>query len=224
MKVKLYNQQAKETGTVELPDSVFGLKWNADLVHQVVTSYAANQRRGTAHAKGRSEVRGGGKKPWKQKGTGRARHGSIRSPIWKGGGVTHGPLKEKNYKKKINKKMAKKAFYTVLSAKVRDNEIIVLDDLKFSEPKTKLAAEMFTKLSKHKEFSRITKGNGVLVALAGKDDTAHPSRKATEGAVRRAIRNLPYASVNEARNLNAHEVLQYKYLLLPQSALKEFKV
>src|SRR3989338_3994717 len=152
MKVKIYNQSAKETGTVELPDSVFGLKWNADLVHQVVTSQAANLRRGTAHAKDRAQVRGGGRKPWRQKGTGRARHGSIRSPIWRGGGVTHGPLKEKNYAKKINKKMAKKAFYTVLSAKARDNEIIVLDDLKFAEPKTKLAAEMFSKFEKNKDF------------------------------------------------------------------------
>src|SRR3990167_7958338 len=149
MKVKLYNQVAEEVGKTELPDEVFGLKWNADLVHQVVTSQEANRRPTVAHAKGRGEVRGGGRKPWRQKGTGRARHGSIRSPIWKGGGVTHGPLKEKNYKKKINKKMAKKALFAVLSAKARDNEIIVLDDLKFSEPKTRLAAEMFAKFEKN---------------------------------------------------------------------------
>lgn len=212
MKVKLYNQQAKETGTVELPDSVFGLKWNADLVHQVVTSQAANLRRGTAHAKDRAEVRGGGRKPWRQKGTGRARHGSIRSPIWKGGGVTHGPLKEKIYKKRVPKKMARKALYTVLSAKARDKEIMVLDDLKFSEPKTKLAAMLFEKLAKVPEFKNLKKGKGVLVALAGKDEI-----------LRRSVRNLPYVGVEEARNFNAHEVLQYRYILFPQKSLEIFK-
>lgn len=212
MRVKLYNQQAKETGTVDLPDSVFGLKWNADLVHQVVTSQASNLRRGTAHAKGRSEVRGGGKKPWRQKGTGRARHGSIRSPLWKGGGVTHGPLKEKNYKKKINKKMGKRALYTVLSAKARDNEIIVLDELRFEAPKTKLGAKLFKNLSKIKEFKNLIKGNGVLIALSGKNEMA-----------RRALRNLPYVGIEDVKNLNGHGVLQYKYTLFPKEALETFK-
>ncbi len=212
MNVKLYNKESKEIGKVELPDAVFGLKWNADLVHQVVTSYAANLRRGTAHAKGVSEVRGGGRKPWRQKGTGRARHGSIRSPLWKGGGVTHGPTKERIFKKKIPKKMAKKALYIVLSAKARDKEIIVLDDLKFAEPKTKPAAALFDKLSKVKEFKSLRKGNGVLIALAGKDDVA-----------RRALRNLPYVGIDEARNLNAHEVLQYRYLVMSRSAIEVFK-
>lgn len=212
MKVKSYNQLGKETGTVELPDSVFGLKWNADLVHQVVTSYTANTRRGTAHAKGVSEVRGGGRKPWRQKGTGRARHGSIRSPLWKGGGVTHGPKKERVFTKKIPRKMAKIAFYTVLSAKARDNEIIVLEDFKFAEPKTKLAAGVFDNLSGVESFRNLKKGSGVLVALPGKDDTT-----------RRAIQNLPYVGVDEARNLNAYKVLQYKYLMFIQDGLEIFK-
>ena len=211
MQVKVYNQNAEEAGTIELPDSVFGLKWNADLVHQVVTSYAANQRAGTAKAKTRGEVRGGGRKPWRQKGTGRARHGSIRSPIWKGGGVAHGPILDKNYKQKINKKMAKKALFVTLSAKARDNEILVLDDLNFSEPKTKLAARTFSALSKKKDV-RIRKGNGVLVALSEKNDTT-----------RRALRNLPYVGVDEARNLNAYEVMQYKYIMFPRKAIEMFK-
>ncbi len=219
MNVKIYNQEAKEVGKAELPDGVFDLKWNPDLVHQVVTSYAANRRRGTAHVKGRGEVRGGGKKPWRQKGTGRARHGSIRSPLWRGGGVTHGPIKEKVYVKKIPKKMARKALYTVLSAKARDNEIIVLDDLKFTEPKTRLAARIFENLSKVKEFqtlgkavSRGKRGRGVLVTLGGKDENA-----------RRALRNLPYVGIEEARNLNAYELLQYKYVMFPKHALEVFK-
>ena len=211
MKVNAYNTKGEKAGTVELPEAVFGLKWNATLVHQVVTSQIANQRVHVAHAKDRREVRGGGKKPWRQKGTGRARHGSIRSPLWKGGGVTHGPLTQKNYKMKVNKKMAKAALFTVLSAKARDGEIVVIDDLKFPEAKTKQAGVFFTNLMRHETFSRITKGNGALVALSARDDSA-----------KRAMRNLPYVSVDLARNLNAQEVLQYKYMVLPKAAIETF--
>lgn len=212
MQVKVYNQQAEEAGNAELPEAIFGVKWNADLVHQVTVSYAANRRAGTAHAKGRGDVRGGGKKPWRQKGTGRARHGSIRSPIWKGGGVTHGPIKDKVYTQKINKKMARRALWSVLSAKARDHEILVMDDLKFPEAKTKAASVMFQKFSNRSEFKAIEKGNGVLVLLPGKD-----------ASLRRALRNLPYAGVEDARNLNVYDALQYRYILLPKSALEVLK-
>ena len=212
MNVKVYNQSGQETGTADLPDGVFGLKWNADLVHQVVTSYAANKRQGSAQAKTRAEVRGGGKKPWRQKGTGRARHGSIRSPIWKGGGVTHGPRADKDYTKKINKKMAKRALFTVLSAKARDREIIMVEDIAFPAAKTKHAAEFLKIFSREEKFPRMKKGNGVLVTLPEKNDT-----------IRRAMRNIPYAAVDEVRNLNAYEVLQHKYILFPQSAIAQFK-
>src|SRR3989344_1315897 len=104
--IKVYNQEGKEIGKLELNEAIFNLSWNADLVHQALGKILANSRRVLANTKDRAQVSGGGRNPWKQKGTGRARHGSIRSPLWKGGGVTHGPLKEKNYKKKINKKMA----------------------------------------------------------------------------------------------------------------------
>ncbi|MEK7560967.1 MAG: 50S ribosomal protein L4 [Patescibacteria group bacterium] len=212
MNVKVYNMEGSETEEMELPKAIFGLRWNSDLVHQVATSQAANRRRGTAHAKNRGDVRGGGKKPWRQKGTGRARHGSIRSPIWIGGGVTHGPRNEKNYQKKINKKMARKALWTVLSAKARDGEIVILDNLSFAEPKTKYAATFFTKLKKNEPLGRITHKNGVLVALGGKNTDA-----------RRSLRNLPYVGIEEARNLTVSDVLGYKYVLFPKAAVEQIK-
>jgi large subunit ribosomal protein L4 len=211
MELSVYNKEGKETGKVSAPDSVFGLPWNADLVFQVVNAQAANKRQGTAQARDRANVRGGGRKPWKQKGTGRARHGSIRSPIWKGGGVTHGPLAEKNYDQKVNKKMAKKALFTIFSQKAREGEVVVLDDLSFNNGKTKEAAIVFKNLSKMEPFVRMVKGNGVLVALHGKDIMA-----------RRAIKNLPFVHVDETRNLNAHEVAQYKFLMIPKGALESF--
>ena len=211
MQVKVYNQTGEEAGTAELPDGVFGLKWNADLVHQVVTSQAANRRSGTAHTKSRAEVRGGGRKPWQQKGTGRARHGSTRSPIWKGGGITHGPRTDKNYEKKINKKMAKKALGVVLSAKVRDHELVVMESLNFPEAKTKQVALMFRKLSGQKELAELAKNKSILIGLSGKDDSA-----------RRAMRNISRVTVDEARNLNTYVVMQHKFLMLPKAAIEVF--
>ncbi|OGZ95531.1 MAG: 50S ribosomal protein L4 [Candidatus Sungbacteria bacterium RIFCSPHIGHO2_01_FULL_50_25] len=212
MECPVYNKEGKEVGKASLPEAVFGLSWNSALVHQVVTSQAANRRQGTAHAKGRSEVRGGGKKPWKQKGTGRARHGSIRSPLWKGGGVTHGPLREKNYEKKVNKKMAKKALFTVLSRKVREGEVIVMDEFSVVPVKTKRAAEIFKNLSRNESFARVTKGNGVLVILPAENREAY-----------RAVRNIPFASATEARNLNAYDVLQYKFIVMPKAVVESFR-
>mgnify|MGYP001614295079 FL=1 len=210
MQITVHNQKGEKTGTMDLPDNIFNLPWNPDLVHQIATSQAANLRVPVAHAKDRAQVRGGGKKPWRQKGTGRARHGSIRSPIWKGGGVTHGPLKEKVYKKKINRKMAKKALYMILSAKARDREIVVLENLELKEAKTRFAAEIFRNLAK--SFPGINKGNGVLVATSKKEEIT-----------KLALRNLPFVGIDEVRNLNALEVLQHKYLVLPLLALETFK-
>ncbi len=117
MESKIYNTSGKSVGNIKLPEGIFGLKWNADLVHEVVRLMNSNSRTAIAHTKTRGEVRGGGKKPWKQKGTGRARHGSSRSPIWVGGGVTHGPRNDKNFDRKINKKAKTKALFTILSRK-----------------------------------------------------------------------------------------------------------
>src|SRR5476651_911859 len=139
MEAKIYNQKGVASGNITLPEKVFAAKWRSDLVHQVVQSMRSNKRAGTADTKDRGEVRGGGRKPWKQKGTGRARHGSTRSPIWVGGGVTHGPLAEKNYKRKVSKKMRAQALFSVLSKKLKDKEIIFVESLSLSEIKTKSA-------------------------------------------------------------------------------------
>ena len=211
MELKVYNQKGKETGKIKLPVEVFGLPWNPSLVHQVMTAMKANQRKSTAHTKTRAEVRGGGRKPWRQKGLGRARHGSIRSPIWRGGGVTFGPRKEKVYFQKINKKMKKKALLVALSQKTRDKEILILDDLKLITPKTKEAAGILKSLSKIKGFETLAtkKKNGALILLQEKNEN-----------LKRAFRNLPGVLLDEARNLNLLNILSYKYLIFPKEALK----
>ena len=147
MKFKVYNQKGEELKKADLPEELFGLKINSDLLHQAVVAQQANKRKLVAYAKDRSEVRGGGRKPWPQKGTGRARHGSIRSPIWVGGGVTFGPVKERNYNKKINKKMRRKALFMSLSSKVKDESLVLLDKLELNQPKTKEIKEIFNNLS-----------------------------------------------------------------------------
>jgi large subunit ribosomal protein L4 len=127
MKATIFDKKGKEVEKIDLPKDIFEVAWNADLVHQTVTSMLSSARSNTAHTKDRSEVSGGGKKPWKQKGTGRARHGSTRSPIWRSGGATFGPRNERNYDRKVNKKAKAKALATVLSQKLRDNELIFVD-------------------------------------------------------------------------------------------------
>lgn len=213
MELKIYNQEGKETGKIKLPEKVFGLAWNQDLVHQVMIGMQANQRKGTAHTKTRADVRGGGKKPWRQKGTGRARHGSIRSPIWRGGGVTFGPTKEKVYAQKINQKMKRKALLVALSQKARDHEILILDDLKLKNPKTKEAAIVLKSLSKIKGFEKLTgKKNTALILIKDKNEQ-----------LKRSFRNLAGVLFNEVRNLNLLDALTYKYIILSKSSLEVFK-
>src|SRR3989344_7189727 len=210
MEFPLYNQNADNIGTTELPDTVFGLPMNKDLLYQVVTSQIANKRKNIAHTKQRGEVRGGGKNPWKQKGTGRARHGSIRSPIWKGGGVTGGPRNEKNFYRKVSKKMRIKALYAILSQKLRDKEILFVDSIALSEPKTKIAVRILKSLSDITGFKNIfsKKNNATVVAMSGKN-------KMTE----RAFDNLGNIEVVEARNLNPLLLLEYKYLIIENPKL-----
>lgn len=189
---------------VQLPEAVFGVRWNADLVHQVVTSMQSNARAGTAQAKTRGEVRGGGKKPWKQKGTGQARHGSIRSPIWIGGGTTHGPRGDKNYERKINRRMKVRALAVALSQKLKDGEIIFVDALPFAEPKTRDARAFLSALSHIKGFARLGKRtNAALIALPAK-------HTATE----KSFRNVGNVALEEVRNINPVDVLSYAYIIV----------
>ncbi len=209
----IYNQDGKETGKMTLPESVFGVSWNPDIVHQVSQSMLSNRRQGSAHTKTRGEVSGGGKKPWKQKGTGRARHGSTRSPIWVGGGVAHGPRNDKNYDRKINRELKKKALYIALSKKLKEGEILLLNGLVMPEIKSKDAKDVLMSLSKIKGYASIAKSkNAAFIALPGKDKH-----------VEKSFQNFGNLSVGEARNLNLLDVLTYKYIVIanPEESLKQ---
>lgn len=157
MKIKVYNLEGKESGEMNLDDKIFGVKIKPEVVHEVFTAQMNNQREPWADTKTKGEVRGGGKKPWRQKGTGRARHGSIRSPIWKGGGVTFGPLTVRNYKSKINKNTRRAALRMCLTDKAESGALWVVENLAFAEPKTKLFAGFVKKLpAKQKSFLVLT--------------------------------------------------------------------
>ncbi|MEK7115664.1 MAG: 50S ribosomal protein L4 [Patescibacteria group bacterium] len=201
----VYNQEGEKSGTFALPPSVFGAKWNADMVHQVVFSMRSNARSGTADSKGRSEVRGGGKKPWQQKGTGRARHGSRRSPIWRGGGVTHGPLSERNYDKKINKKTNARAFVALMSEKFRSGKIIFVDAIVLKAAKTKEANGVLLALSKVKGFENLThkKESNVYLAL--------PKR---EIKLEKSFRNILQMEIGEVKNLSALDLATHRYIVM----------
>ncbi len=213
MEAKIYNGKGAESGAITLPAKVFAAKWRADLVHQVVEGMRSNKRSGTADTKDRGEVRGGGRKPWKQKGTGRARHGSSRSPIWVGGGVTHGPLSAKNYKRKITKSMRAQALFSVLSKKMKDGEIVFVDSLATTDIKTKGALEVMKSLSKAtglKPFANSKKPR-VLTALFGRSEKTEKS-----------FRNLPQLEIVFLKNLNPLDVLNHQYLLIenPEESVK----
>lgn len=212
MESPIYNTEGKKTGAITLPENVFGVRWNADLVKQVADSLFSAKRKNVAHTKNRGEVRGGGKKPWRQKGTGRARHGSIRSPLWVGGGVTGGPRNEKNFYRKVSKKMRIKALHTILSQKLRDKEILFVDSIVLAEPKTKIAVKTLKSLSDIKGLDNMfaKRNNAMVVAMSTKNKTTE-----------RAFDNLGNVQVMEARNLDPLSLLEYKYLVIenPQKAL-----
>ena len=209
METTIFTQDGKESGKVKLPESVFGVEWNPDLVHGVVVSMTSNARGGNAHTKDRSEVRGGGRKPWKQKGTGRARHGSRRSPIWTGGGVTFGPRSEKDYTKKINKKVRAKALASTLSKKLADNEVVFLDSLTFSEPKSAEAKGIvlaLAKASQHDDMATKTK-NAAIIVLSERNEAAEKS-----------FRNFGNVLIAQAKDINPVDLLTYKYVVVADPA------
>ncbi len=206
MEAPVYNLEGKEVGSMDVSDAIFSRKWNADLVHQIVLAQAANKRHPWAHAKGRGEVRGGGIKPWRQKGTGRARHGSIRSPIWRGGGVSHGPVKERDYSQKINKKMLKAALHAVLSKKLEEGEIKFIDSMKVEPLKTKIVAQNLKKLFSAKQIP-----STLLV----------PSVASRQ--IIRAARNINKVNILPVVSLNVSDVLKAKYVLIEQAAVANIK-
>lgn len=201
MKISVYNQKGENDSEIDIAEDVFGVDWNPDLVHQVFVAQRANSRQKAAHAKGRSEVRGGGRKPWRQKGTGRARHGSIRSPIWVGGGVTFGPNKSRKLAKDINKKMKIKALFSLLSKKHEEEELLVVDSFNFDDYKTKTARKFLDNIFEDE------KRNVLLVATDDNKD------------IKKAIRNIDNVDAISAKSLNVSDILSYKYLVVEKGAI-----
>jgi large subunit ribosomal protein L4 len=211
METKVYNQNGKESGKITLPENIFGLSWNADLVHQVTVAMRSNERDPIAHTKTRGEVSGTGKKPWAQKGTGRARHGSRRSPIWVGGGVAHGPRNDKNFTRKINRKTKTKALFTILSRKYKDGEILFVDALSFKAPKTKDAKAVVLSLAGIKGFEKLaTKPKNVALIATDKKDAN----------LSKSFQNFGNFSVEETRNINPLSVLNHKYLIIVKDSIE----
>ncbi len=215
LSVPVYTMSGKTADTISLPEEIFGAPWKNDLVQQVIVAVQANARTPIAHTKTRGEVRGGGKKPWKQKGTGRARHGSIRSPIWRGGGVTHGPRSERSFAQKINRKMRFAALTSVLSRKLKRGEIIFVDSISFKEPKTQKAKEAVQAIAKASGIPELStrRVNAALIALSKKDS-----------AVEKSFSNFGNLHTEEVRNLNPVMILTYRYLIIenPKEMIKTF--
>jgi len=205
METTLYTQNGKSAGTFELPKEIFGLPWNSDVVNQVINSLRMSANNSTQHTKDRSEVRGGGKKPWQQKGLGKARHGSSRSPIWVKGGVSHGPRNDKNTDRKVNKKMKAKAVNIMLSKKFKNGEVLFLENVSFSAPKTVEAKKVLASLATIKGFEKLAtkKVNAMYLALPTKDEN-----------VRKSFNNFGNVAVEELRNINPLVLAQYKYVVI----------
>ena len=195
--VSVYNMEGKEVGTIDLNDAVFGVEINEHLVHMAVVQTLANKRQGTQKAKTRSEVSGGGRKPWRQKGTGHARQGSTRAPQWTGGGVVFAPV-PRDYSFKLNKKEKRAALKSVLTSRVQENKLIVLDELKLDEIKTKNFKNVMDNLKVEK----------AIVVLGEKDDNVIIS-----------ARNLPTISTAGADNMNVYDILKYDTVVITKDAV-----
>jgi len=209
METKVYSQDGQASGNLTLPESVFGVTWNPDLVHEVVVSMQSNARTSAAHTKDRSEVKATTKKPWKQKGTGRARHGSRVSPIWVGGGVAHGPRSEKDYTKKINKKVRAKALACTLSKKFADGEMIFVDSLTFAEPKAATAKTVMAAIAKGSGNEMMTskRSNAALVVIADRNEVTEMS-----------FRNFGNMEVKVVKDINPVDLLTYKFIVFAGAA------
>jgi len=202
MTVDVYNQDSSKVEKIELTDAFFKVKWNPSLVHQVLVAQTTNKRQNLAHTKTRGEVRGGGRKPWRQKHTGRARHGSIRSPLWAGGGVTFGPRNEKKFEKKINKKMKQRALFSVLSKKITDGEFRVLDQLNLKDHKTKNLTDI---------IKNFFKKNVSILFVPAKENKN----------IFLAGRNIKNSKILSAESLNLYDCLKYKYVFLEKKAVPQ---
>ena len=200
-KVDLLNMEGKKVGDIELAENVFAVEVNEDIMHEVVVNYLANQRQGTQSTKTRSEVRGGGRKPWKQKGTGRARQGSIRAPQWIKGGIALGP-KPRSYKYTLNKKVRRLALKSALSSKVLENQIIVLDELKLEEIKTKAMAKVLENLKAEK----------ALIVILDKDVNVQAS-----------ARNIPNVKTASVNTINTYDLLKYETLIVTKEAVEKIE-
>ncbi|MDP3057244.1 MAG: 50S ribosomal protein L4 [bacterium] len=208
IKTNLYNQEGKVVGEMDLPENIFGLKPKKDLMHEAVVAQEANSRIKYAHTKTRGEVRGGGKKPFAQKHTGQARQGSIRSPIWRHGGITFGPTADASYGKKINLKKKRLALHMALASKLNDKVLYIIDDLRLADAKTKT-------------FAKILKNLGVA-------KTALIALPKTDKNVYLASRNIPGIKSILIGSLNIVDVLRYKNLIMPKESIaaieKTFKI
>ena len=199
--VSVYNMEGKEVGTIELNDAVFGVEVNEHLVHMAVVQQLANNRQGTQKAKTRSEVSGGGRKPWRQKGTGHARQGSTRAPQWKGGGVVFAPV-PRDYSFKLNRKEKRAALKSALTSRVQDGKLIVVDELKFDEIKTK----------KFKAVMDNLKVNKALVVLADNDEKVVMS-----------ARNIPAVKTTQVNTINVYDILKGDTLILTKDAVAKIE-
>ena len=197
----LFNKEGKKVGDIELNENIFGVEINTDAMHQVVVAQLANKRQGTQSAKTRAEVRGGGIKPWRQKGTGRARQGSIRAPQWIHGGIVFAP-KPRDYRMSVPKTMRRVAFKSALSAKVAENEMIVIDSLEFDSPKTKAMLEILNAFDAKKTLIVVEKSNE---------------------NVYKSARNIPGVQVSPVNNLNVYDILKYEKFIVTKDAVSKIE-
>lgn len=241
MKYQVYNSKAEKIKEVDLNPAIFEVEVNEGLVHQAAVAQMANRRKPLAHTKDRGEVRGGGKKPWRQKGTGRARHGSSRSPIWIGGGVTFGPSKNRNFKQKINKKMKRKALFICLSDRAKDQSMVLLDQLNIQESKTKEFVELVKNLKDVLKLVAIPKKKTITKDKKKADAAKRESKENKKfdiknfktsilvvvdkevAKVSRIARNIPGVKVLSVGSLNVVDVLAHKNLLLTEKSLDEIE-